>query len=94
MRFSEISTHCSQFCSDWFSLQVGTVRRNEPEKEEARKRDRCGNREKTRWLQVCRLCICVLIDVIILVVNSRLRDKPVKHGERKGRGRVQEQRGA
>lgn len=42
-------------------------------------------RKKTRWLQVCSSYICVLIDVIILVVNIRLRDKTGNEGgEREG----------
>ena len=40
--------------------------------------------ERTRWLRVRGSYIYVLIDVIILVLNKRLRDKPAKDwGERK-----------
>lgn len=42
--------------------------------------------EKTRWLQVRGSHICVLIDVIILVLNNRLRDKPGKDGDEKEEG--------
>lgn len=38
-------------------------------------------RERTRWLQVHGSYICALIDVIILVLNNRLRDKPAKGWE-------------
>lgn len=34
-------------------------------------------------------CICALIDVIILVLNNRLRDEPTDRS-REGRGRAQE----
>lgn len=50
--------------------------------------------EKTRWLHVRGSYICVLIDVIILVLNNRLRDKPVKDGDEKEGGRVEEHRKA
>lgn len=48
-----------------------------------KQKERQAGTERTRWFQVWGSCICALIDVIILVLNNRLRDKPVKDGARK-----------
>lgn len=79
--------HIPHFCSKSFPIRDEIRRTNGPEKHEALK-DGCWSthrereRERTRWLQVHGSYICALIDVIILVLNNRLRDKPAKGWER------------
>lgn len=51
-----------------------------------KQRERQTGTERTRWLQVCSSYICVLIDVIILVLSVRLREKPANDGEEKREG--------
>lgn len=52
------------------------------ERQMLKQKETCSGRERTRWLRVSDSYICVLIDVIILVLNTRLWDKPERRTER------------